>query len=308
MKIFSSLKSGFGRALGSRNGVLIVWFALFVLVLVFIYPLRGSLKSAFGSSMITERLNEGFDIEVFADLGPTLKIILSSVTGGFMLVCLIGFIINAFLTAGLFGSVRRDGGKFSAQEFFRAGSKNFWSFLIISLIITVIINFITGILLGVPMAVASMSETMPETTRFAVMISAAAATLLLIPVFLLVADYSRSWKASNENESCFRAIGFGFSQTFSKFWSSYFMMVLLILAQLVLGIFILLVLPAWKPVSGGGVFLLLIVSQFLVYARLLLKTWRYASVTSMMEATVVKAPENINLIQDEQGRSNQITG
>jgi hypothetical protein len=45
----------------------------------------------------------------------------------------------------------------------------------------------------------------------------------------------------------------------------------------------MLVLPAWKPVTNGGVFLLLIISQLMLYARLLLKTWRYASVTSFME-------------------------
>jgi len=308
MKIFSCLKSGFGRTLRSWKGVLIVWLALFLLVLVFIYPLRGSLKSAFGSSMITERLADGFDIEVFADLGPALKSILSSVTSGFMLVYLIGFILNAFLTAGLFGSVRKGNGKFSEQEFFRAGSRNFWSFLIISFVITVILNFITGIVLGIPIGIVSMSETMPESTRFAVMITAGAVTLLLIPVCLLVADYSRSWMASHENESCFRAIGFGFSQTFSKFWSSYIMMVLLILTQLVPGIFIMTILPAWKPVTGGGVFLLLIVSQLLLFTRLLFKTWRYASVTSMMDETAVINPANINHIQDEQGRINPVTG
>jgi hypothetical protein len=71
-----------------------------------------------------------------------------------------------------------------------------------------------------------------------------------------------------------------------------------------LGILILLILPAWKPVTGRGVFLLLIISQLLLYARLLLKNWRYASVTSMMEETTKTIPENVNIIQDEQGRSN----
>lgn len=304
MKIFSSLKSGFSRALKARKGVLIVWFSLFILVLVFIYPLRGSLNSAFGRSMITEKLTDGFDIEVFTDLGPALKSLLSFFTAGFMFVCLVGFVMNAFLTAGLFSSVRKENGKFSSQEFFRAGSKNFWSFFIILLIITVIINFFSAILIGVPMMIVNLSDTISEKSQFTITISAIAVSLLCLPVFFLVADYARAWKASNENDSSFRAIGFGFRQTFSKFWSSYIMMVLLILAQLVLGIFIMLILPTWKPATGGGVFLLLIISQLLLYARLLLKTWRYASVTSMMEETTKTIPENINIIQDEQGRSN----
>ena len=308
MKIFIYLKSGFYRAWRSRQGILIVWLTFFLLVLVFIYPLRGSLRSAFGSSMISERLAGGLDMEVFADLGPILKTILSSVTRGFIIVYLVGFLLNAFLTAGLFGSVRKEYRKFSASEFFRAGSKNFWPFLIISIAITLIFNFVTAALLGIPLGIISMSETMSETARFAVMISAGTVVLLLIPVFLLSADYSRAWKAAHENESALRAIGFGFSHTFRKFWSSYIMMVLVILAQSALGILIMMILPAWKPVTGGGVFLLFIVSQLILFTRLFLKTWRYASVTSMMEETVLTIPANLNNINDEQGRSNQIAG
>lgn len=308
MKIFSSLETGFYRALKSRKGVLIAWLTMFLLVLVFIYPLRGSLSSAFGSSMITEKLAHGFDIEVFADLGPALGSLISFITSGFILVYLVGFVVNAFLTAGLFGSVTKGNGKFSAQEFFRVGSKNFWPFIIISLIITIIIIFTTGILIVVPIAITSMSDAMPEKTRIAVVIASGALILLLMPIFLLIADYSRAWKASHENESCFRAIGFGFSHTFSKFWSSYIMMVLLIVAQIVLGIFILLFLPAWKPVTGGGVFLLFFISQLLLLTRLLLKTWRYASVTSFMEKTTLTISENTNFIQYEQGRNNQTEG
>jgi hypothetical protein len=308
MKIFSSLETGFYRALKSRKGVLIAWLTMFFLVLAFIYPLRGSMSSAFGSSMITEKLADGFDIEVFADLGPVLRSLLSFITAGFILVYLIGFVMNAFLTAGLFGSVRKGDGKFSAQEFFRAGSKNFWPFIIISLVLTVIINFITGILLVVPIAITSMSDTMPEKTRIAVMIASGSVAFLLMPLYLLIADYSRAWKASHENESCFRAIGFGFSRTFSKFRSSYIMMVLLIVSQIILGILILLFLPAWKPVTGGGVFLLLIISQLLLLVRLLLKTWRYASVTSFMEESTIIIPENINVNHDDQERSIETAG
>lgn len=285
MKIFSSLKTGFLRALNTWKGVLIVWFTMFILVLLFIYPLRSSLNSAFGMSMITEKLAGGFDIEVFADLGPAMKSILSFFTAGFILVYLIGFVVNAFLTAGLFGSVRRDSVKFSSQEFFRAGSKNFWSFLVISFIITLIINFLSGLIVGIPMAVVSVSENVSEKGAFAVVIAAILFLLLLLPFFFLVADYARAWKAANENRSCFRAIGFGFSHTVRNFCRSYLMMAMLILAQIIFCMLIMLTLPGWKPVTGGGVFLLLIISQIMFYVRILLKTWRYAGVTSMMEET-----------------------
>jgi hypothetical protein len=293
MNILSSLKSGFLRALNTRKGVLIVWFSLFVMVLLFIYPLRGSINSAFGRSMITEKLAEGFNIEVFADLGSTIKSLLSFLTAGFMLVYLVGFVLNAFMTAGLFGSVRNESGKFSSPEFFRAGSKNFWSFLVISFIVSAMMKLVSGFVIGIPLIIVHLSENTSEKGVFTVVVTAIVVCFLILPVFFLIADYARAWKAANENASCWKAIGFGISRTFGKFWQSYIMMILLIAAQIVLGVLIILFLQVWKPVTGGGVFLLLIISQIMLYVRLLLKTWRYASVTSMMEHTGATGPGNL---------------
>lgn len=38
-----------------------------------------------------------------------------------------------------------------------------------------------------------------------------------------------------------------------------------------------------KPVTGGGVVLLFILSQLLFFIKILLKGWRYGSVTMLME-------------------------
>jgi hypothetical protein len=293
MKVFSSLKTGFSRSLRSWKGVLIVWFIMFILVSVLIYPFRSSLGSAFGTSMITEKLAAGFDIEAFADLGSTLKSLLSFLTAGFMIAYLSGFIINAFVSGGLFDSVRKENIRFSSREFFMAGSKNFWSFLVISLIITLIMGFLSGIFILIPVGIISFSGTLSEKNAYIIVFSTVAVYMAIIPLFLLVADYARAWKAANENDSCWRALGFGFSQTFRRFKSSYILMLFLILAQIAFGIIIILILPGWKLITGSGVFLLLIISQLMLYFRLLLKTWRYASVTSHMENTSVRKNENL---------------
>lgn len=293
MKVLSSLKTGILRSMRSWKGVLFVWLILFILVLVFMYPFRSSLGSAFGTSMITEKLEGGFDVEAFADLGSTMKSLVTFFTAGFVIVYLTGFIINAFLTGGLFHSLRKDNEKFSYQEFFRGCSVNFWSFLVISLIITLIMSFLSGIIILIPLGIISSSETISEKNAYTVVICAVAFILMIIPLFLLVADYARAGKAANSNLSCFTALGFGFSQTFGKLKSSYILMLFLILAQIALGIIILSIFPAWRPVTGGGVFLLLIISQLMFYFRLLFKTWRYASVTSLMESTLVVKPGNL---------------
>jgi len=40
----------------------------------------------------------------------------------------------------------------------------------------------------------------------------------------------------------------------------------------------------WKPTAGLAVFLMLITTQVLFFIRIFLRSWRYASVISMMES------------------------
>jgi hypothetical protein len=255
-------------------------------------PLRGGLRSAFGSSMITEKLAGGFDLEAYMDLGPILRTLVSSVSSVFLFVFLVGFAANAFLTGGLFGSLRRDCIKFSSGGFFRNGARNFWSFLMISVIITLIILFLLVIIIVIPSLIIGASETISEKGAFMSGVIAIIVYLILLPILLISADYARAKKASDESFSWSRSLGFGFSQTFKKFWPSYLMMLLLVLCQVILGLLIIAILPGWEPVKGRGVFLLLIVSQLLLYARILLKTWRYGSFTAMMEVVSLRNTNN----------------
>lgn len=283
MKISGSLKSGLFRSLKSWKGVMIIWLCFLILVAVIAVPLRNSINSAFGTSMITEQLSGGLNLMTFTDLGPVLKSLVSFISGSFLFLLFIGFILNAFLTGGLFTALRQVSGKFSPSEFFADCAKNFRSFLIISFIITIIIIFLCGVIILIAMLIGSASETMPEKGISIAAISSIVLFTFLIPVLLLVADYSRAWKVSNTPGSAFRALGFGFRQTFGRFWSSYATMLILVLVQVLFGLIIIHILPSWKPETGIGILLLFIVSQLLIYARVLLKTWRYASITSLME-------------------------
>jgi hypothetical protein len=299
MKVVKSIESGLFRSLKSWKGVLIIWICFLLLVSVYALPLRNMLRSGFSPSLITERFANGLDVEAFSDLGSTLRSLMSYISAGFLLIFLIGIVVNSFLTGGLFSSLRKENAnvKFSPSEFFRAGAVNFWSFLIISLILNLMIGFISAIIVFIPSAVVTASETMSEKSAFYLIMGAVLFALLLLPVFFLVADYSRAWKVYDEKRSCFKALGFGFSETFQKFRQAYPMMLGLILVQVVFGLIVYSILSAWKPVSGGGVFLLFLVSQILVYSRLHLKTWRYGSVMSLMENNQKPVAQN-SVIQD----------
>ena len=288
MKMRRSLVSGFKRALKAWKGVLIVWLVSFVLASFFMTPLKSALRSGLGDSMITERFAGGFDLDAFLDLAASLPSILPSMLSGFLLVLLISVIMNAFLTGGLFDALSGEKLKFSTPGFFGAGAKNFWSFLMITLAMSFMLLFVSGAIMGVTTGIVSGSESIKERTTFIIQMIALFIVVMLSPVFILAADFARAGKASDPSMSGINAIGFGLSRTFSVFWSAYPMMLVLIVCQLLPAAIAYYLIPVWRPLTGNGVTLMLFVTQVLLFIRFFLKTWRYGSVTALMETTLRK--------------------
>ncbi|MGB8492384.1 MAG: hypothetical protein WCE64_15115 [Bacteroidales bacterium] len=283
MKSLKILKSGFFRSLSSWKGVLMVWLLMFFLTAAIAMPVRGVLKTAFGNSMMPEKLALGYDLEVFADLGPVLKTLISQISSGFVIAFLIGFVMNAFLTGGLFSSLRGMNSKFSYSDFFREGARNFGAFMIILLAVSLIFPLIFLLIIFVPSVISGAFGDGSERSVLVTGMISVALGLLIMPVILLTADYARAWKVTNDNASGFRALGFGFKQTFRKFRSSYPVMLALMLIQIACTAAVLPVMAVWKPVSGKGVMLLFIVTQVLLFLKFLLRTWRYGSITALRE-------------------------
>lgn len=310
MKTLDALKEGLKRSLKAWKGILIVWIFYLSFISLLVVPLRSSMKAGFGRSMITEKLLDGFNIEVFSDLENVARTLMSSFASGLFFALLLGIILNAFLSGGLFGSLKAGAGRFSAPEFFRTSARYFWTFLSITLIISFIVLLLTVIIVVVPVALFAQSEPDSEKILFIVGIITGTVFLLILLILLLVTDYARAWIVARENPVCFKAIGFALGRTFEKFGSSYPLMLIINAAQLLFAFLVLFLVGAWKPVSGWGVFLLFLVSQFLFIVKILIKAWRYAGVTNLMElndsaATIgINDENNSNIIINEKTDSN----
>jgi hypothetical protein len=283
MKIFKSLGSGTLRALKSWKGVLLIWFISLLLISLFVIPMKGSMKAGFGSSTIIDRLKGGIDIDVIADLGQYLASIISYVSTGFFFILFTGILINTFLAGGLFNSLKGTSEKLSMPDFFRASARYFWYFLGLYFLIDLIILVTGFLIIGLPVGLISQSENAPGGLAVIVGIITACVFLVLLIIFFLVCDYSRAWLVSAEKPAFFKALGFGFSETFSRFRSSFPMMLIIMVLLVLFGWLVSTLIGTWKPSTGGGVFLLFLVSQLLILIKILLKAWRYGSVTSLME-------------------------
>ena len=283
MKIIIAIKSATLQLLKSWKGIIIVWFSSLILVSMIAVPMKGTLNSGLGQSMITEKLSDGINIEVFADLGEVMTSLVSFFMSGLFLLILSGFLLNAFLSGGIFNSLKGESAKFSAGDFFRASAKNFWSFLVILLIISIIVLVLALVIVVVPMSLVGNASVPEEGALLKTLTIVVPLFLLLLTIMLLVADYARAWQVSKEQNACFKALGFGFGQTFKTFFSSYPLMIILLVIHVLYVWFVLNILTEMKPVTGFGVFLLFLLSQFLFIIRIMLKVWRYGSVTSLME-------------------------
>ena len=283
MKIYESVKAGILSSARSWKGILIIWFYYLVIVSLLAFPMKGALGTGLGSSMITEMLRKGINIEVFADLEAGLRSLISYFTNGFLIILFIGCVVNSFLTGGLFNSLKRSSGTFSASEFFRASAKNFWPFLVISTTICLIVLVLAILIIVIPVSLVSNADITTEGAAFKTGVISASLFLLILIILLLAADYARAWQVVHDRSAGFKALGFGFSRTFRTFSSSYPLMIILVVIQLLYGWLVLSTLPEIEPGSEGGIILLFLLSQFMFIIKIFLKVWRYGSVTWMSE-------------------------
>lgn len=281
MKFFKAFTSGAIRALRSIKAILLFWLMTFAVLAVFTYPLKSFINEAMGNSMITNLLDEGFNLTLFTDLGQAFSPMMSYITSGFLILLLLYFFLYNFLNGGLFDSLKANKLSYKPGDFFRSSARLFLSYLVVMVLVILMILLAMVLVVGVPVLIqrAGGSATEEQTWKLVSVLRIVA--LLVLPVFLLVADYSRTWLAANDYRKVFKSIGYGFKATFKTFFSSYFFMLIMIIVQ---GLFVMLVakvLASYKPDTGGGLFLLFLLSQFLFIVKLFLRAVRYGGVTTL---------------------------
>ena len=283
MSILNHIISGAVRSIKSIKGVLVIWLSTLLLVSLVALPMKSSVLSVLGPSMITEKLSEGINFDVLTDFGTNMSTIVSALGSGIFLLILFGFLINIFFNGGLFTTLRNGEEKYSSSEFFRNAGLCFWPFLVITVIISLIIFVLSLIVFGIALVIAGSGDSSSEGARYKATIIGGIIFVVILPIFLLVADYARVWQVTSSKSAGFKAIGVGFKQTFRHFFSSYAVMFVNMVIQALFALFVLKFISGMGPQTMGGIFLLFLLSQFLFIIKIILRVWRYGSVTSMYE-------------------------
>ena len=284
LKIFNSLKSGFFRSGKAWKSVIIVWLITLLLVSMVAMPMKSAFSAGLGNSTIYEELKNGINVEVFADLKSAAGSLGSFFSTALLMLVVVSFVVNSFITGGLFNSLRKDSGEFSAKDFFRASSEKFWSFFIISLIFSILVLILLVLVVVIPVSFIAVSEKANDVIIFNSAILLSSLFLFLVLILLISADYSRAWQVAHTENACFKAINFGFRETFRTFFTSYPAMLIIMLIQFFYMWLALKILHGIKPESGIGIIILFTASQILFILKLYLKISRFGSFTVMMES------------------------
>jgi hypothetical protein len=283
MRIILAIKSGVLGSLKAWKGVLIYWLISLFLAATVVLPLKAGLKAAYGDSMITDKLKDGIDIDVFGDLGPILHSLISSISVGLFSVILFGIIFYSFISGGIFNALKNGSEKFSSENFFRASGRTFWPYLLISVLLYLITILLLIFIVVIPVSVAVQANSERGGTVIKTLSVSFSVFIIAMSLVLLAADYARAWQTSRLKNDGFKALGFGFRQTFRTFFSSFPLMIIILSLQGLVGWCVLLLMAGFTPVTGKGVFLLLLISQSLFFLKIFIRMVRYGSVTSLME-------------------------
>jgi hypothetical protein len=254
-----------------------------------------------GSSMVSELLTDTVNIDVITDLSVGMGAIRPVLTIGILLVLFFGFLMNVFVTGGLFSILGNISDSKPLSRFFAGATSNFWSFLVIILTTIAMLMLAASVIGGIPIMIVRGGDAgtaepgvVGKTVKIVLIILA-----FLLPLFLLIADYARAWQVVHDEKKPFKAIGFGFSKTFSTLFTSYPMMLILVALQTGFGAWAASKLLSAKPDTGGEVFQFFIISQLLFIIKILMRAWRYGSVTSAME----EAPDVTEVSPDQSGQA-----
>jgi hypothetical protein len=209
---------------------------------------------------------------------------MSGLSSGALLLLLLVLLLYIFLNGGLFDSLRANSCSYKVRDFLHSSAKLFVSYFVVTILMLLIILFTLFLVVGLPLIILRTAGSGSELSFIRLAGILRVVVILILPVLLLVADYSRTWLASNDHTKIFKALGYGFRATFRRFFSSYLFMLLMIVIQ---GLYVWLVskiLVGWNPESIGGLFALFLVTQIFFLLRLFLRAVRYGGITALYQS------------------------
>jgi hypothetical protein len=277
MKAISSLLYGFSASLKSIRMILLIYLSYLVIALLLAIPFYGLFRSAAGNSQLPDALMNGFDAttirEILANGGKFFGFYLKA----FLPWIIVFLMFQVYLNGGIFSWVSNPRGKFNFSLFHQHGRKFFWRFLKLT-VYFLIIHLIIGLILYLPYIIISGSqEGLTDRQVMEPLAFIIGGHLILLVFLFLLADLTKSRLFEQDSRKVLKTIFKCIVMAFRRFFSFYFLGLLLMVLPLTLFAVFYLVRKSMVANTSGIILCVFIIQQVMIFIRVYLRVWRLAS-------------------------------
>lgn len=307
--MIEALIKGFWRVISSPGLIVWLWIVSVAVTLPWAWVMSESIQTSLGGSLVSDELQEGFDMDWFGEFTSNAKGLETTLTptitgiGAFynnleawfsgdlfeMYPGLVGLgILYALLWVLFMGGVleRTSGseGMFNLGRFFSTGGRFFFRFVrlaVVSGFLYYLVYRFGGWLLG--WVETSTLDVTVEKTVLARLVLAAAVISFLLTLVNMVFDYAKIATFKEDRRSmllaAFRGLGLVFSNPLKTMGLYY--------ALVAVGVLLLVlystVAPGVHQSTTTGIFLAFLVGQGFLVAKLILRLWFYGGQMALYE-------------------------
>ena len=320
--MLKALIKGFWRVVSSPGLIVWLWLVSIAVTLPLAWVMSESIQSSLDGSLVSDKLQEGFDMGWFGEFESEAKGLETTFTptqtgvGAFynnleawfsgsmfeMYPGVVGLgILYALLWALFMGGVleRYSGseGMFNLSRFFSTGGKFFFRFVrlaVFSGVLYYLVYRFSGWLLG--WVEESTIDVTVEKTVLARLILAAVVIAFLLTLINMVFDYAKIVTFKEDRRSMLLAFFRGLGLVFSNPLKTMGLYYALVAVSALLLLFYSMVAPGVHQSTTTGVLIAFLVGQGFLVAKLMVRLWFYGGQIALYETitTMPAEPEPVS--------------
>ena len=304
MKSLNALVTGLQRVVGSPLIIFILYAAGLVLAVPLAVIMRGVLQGSFGSSLMDERMTEGFDMHWYGEFnagasglaetfGPQVTGFLPvlanferlldgtvfGVNGILVTFGLLYLLVWAYLSGGILDRYAQPLGATSPDRFHSQCGENFFRFARLQAL-SLFFYWLLFKWIAIPLhrwVISVNRDTTDETTVIVQTFTVYAFIALLLVLLSMVNDYAKVSIVSERRASALLAMVRGAGFTVSKFVHAFPLYLMLLLFAAVVFLLYGWIAPGPGQSTLVGIFLAFVAGQVYLLARLIMKLWFLSS-------------------------------
>jgi hypothetical protein len=304
MKVFINILKGFQKTGKLSRMIVFLLVINFAFSLILAVPMYHSLKDSFGSSLVGERMAEGFDYlwwEEYRDEAQGLEktftpsiigkgAVLNNLEGliqlrvfdlppAVLIFGLLYIILHTFLAGGILSLLKKTDRTFSLKKFFKGAGSYFFRFFLLMLLSWVFFLIIgQAVGGGLNSLLGGMRDSaFSEVAPFYWGLVFSAVVLFLFLFIQMVFDYARIKIVLDDSTNIVASAVGAFGFIFRHLGSTLGLFYLLFLVQTAFTLIYILIQGVIPQSSFLGVVLAFLIQQFFIFGLIWIRCWLYSS-------------------------------